>query len=174
MKFLFSYALTTMHHHNHAPLLTYFTLLILSRNIHSSQQTTTNRTQTATEYRTSYQVTKQARNTVVDTRGGRKVEGGVFSEYYPGRSRAKIVNVDEEKQGGYAGREEPQVKVRNIRHTGFNYFFKLLLLFVKDSLVKIGDIRLIKITYTHKIPSYLVAVAHSFKTAVCKHVWLEV
>ena len=81
--------------------------------IFSSQKSTTNRTQTTTEYRTSYQVTKQARNTVVDKRGGQKNESGVFTDYYPGRSRAKIVNVDDEKQGGYGGREEPPVKVRD-------------------------------------------------------------
>jgi hypothetical protein len=39
----------------------------------------------------------------------------VYSEYYPVLSRAKIVNVDEEKQGGYVGREEPQVKVKDIQ-----------------------------------------------------------
>lgn len=41
------------------------------------------------------------------------MEGPVFSEYYPGRSRAKIINIDEDKHGGYGGREEPQVKARN-------------------------------------------------------------
>ena len=79
---------------------------------YSSQQNTSSRTQTTTEYRTSYQVTKKARNTVVDSRDGRKVESGVYSEYYPGRSRAKIVNLDDDKQGDYGGHEEPQVKVR--------------------------------------------------------------
>ena len=104
-------------HSPQSPLNKFFIIpwLILSPITYSSQQNTSNRTQTTTEYKTSYQVTKQARNTVVDTRGGRRVEGGVFSVYYPGRSRAKIVNIDEEKQGGYVGREEPQVKVRDIR-----------------------------------------------------------
>ena len=120
MPCLFPYAFTYIckkrirHHHHHFPN---FLPLILSPNICSSQQSTTSRAQTTTEYRTSYQVTKQARNTVVDSRGGRRVESGVYSEYYPGRSRAKIVNIDDEKQGGYAGPEEPQVKVRNMWDT---------------------------------------------------------
>ncbi|XP_028402377.1 tight junction protein ZO-1-like isoform X2 [Dendronephthya gigantea] len=79
--------------------------------VFSSQKSTNIRNQTTTEYRTSYQVTKQARNTIVDTRGGQRVESGVFSEYYPGRSRAKFVNIGEDKQDGYGGREEPQVKM---------------------------------------------------------------
>lgn len=81
----------------------------------SSQQTFSSRSHTTTEYRTGYEATKQARNTVADTRGGRRLEAGVYSEYYPGRSRAKMVNVDEDRQGGYMGREEPQVKVRVYR-----------------------------------------------------------
>ena len=80
----------------------------------SSRQSSTNRTQTTTTTttRTSYQVNVQPRNAVIDTRGGRRVENRAFSNYYPAKARAQVVNLDTDAgYGQEKRREEPEVKV---------------------------------------------------------------